>query len=94
MGRLNFGDNLLDYKVWIECFNFNSTTMNFKTIHKSILNKGILSDVKLDGKILFNWTACLTSNFIPNFQNKPFYSKLQKYRKPEYELKHKLKLEA
>jgi hypothetical protein len=30
--------------------------------------KGILGDVRLDGKILKNWTACLTSNFIPNYQ--------------------------
>ena len=54
MGRLNFGDDLLDAK-------------------------GIISDVTLDGKILNNWTAYLTQNFIPNFQiDQSFIKKLIK----------------
>jgi hypothetical protein len=43
MGRLNFGNDLLD-------------------------SKGILLDVTLDGKVLLNWTSCLTQNFVPYFQ--------------------------
>jgi hypothetical protein len=46
-----------------------------------LILKGILSDVMLDGKVLNNWKACLTNNFIPNFQDKSFFS--HKYTKPE-----------
>ncbi len=31
-------------------------------------SKGILKGVLLDGRPLGNWTACLTNNFIPDYQ--------------------------
>ena len=58
-------------------------------------NKGILNGVMLGGKTLANWTACLTSNFIPNYQEpikakrplkifgKPFVDLIAKYKTPE-----------
>ena len=45
IGRLNYGNNLLDIK-------------------------GIISDVTFDGKILSNWSHCLTSDMFPYFQTK------------------------
>ena len=70
MGRLNYGDDLLD-------------------------NKGILNGVKLDGKTLLKWTICLTSNFIPYYQEmiqselsenndkKRFVDLIAKYKNPD-----------
>jgi hypothetical protein len=33
-------------------------------------NKGILSGVLLNGRVLGNWRTCLTQNFIPNYRAK------------------------
>lgn len=44
-------------------------------------NKGIVSDVTLNGEILLNWNHTLTENFIPNFQGNNFFKHLQKPKK-------------
>lgn len=62
MGRLNFGNDLLD-------------------------SKGIITDVTLGGEVLTGWTACLTQNFIPNFQSSELYSKLEGYKKSDNMIK-------
>ncbi len=38
------------------------------TVKFKLLNKGIVANVTLDGRILTNWTSCLTNNFIPSYQ--------------------------
>lgn len=43
-------------------------------------NKGIVSDVYLNGEILKNWETCLTNNFIPNFQNSHLLHMLMKLK--------------
>lgn len=40
----------------------------------------------LGGEVLTDWTTCLTSNFVPNFQNTKFMSALERFKTPEFEL--------
>ena len=79
MGRLNYGNNILDNKV---SFFLNETNIILKMF---ISLQGIVSDVYLDGVALSGWTACLTDNFVPNFQTDN--SRLERFKRKEYELK-------
>jgi len=65
MGRLNFGNDLLDAKVFQK---FIFSTQEIKCFKINFNSKGILSNVTLNNKVLTNWRACLTNNFIPNYQ--------------------------
>ena len=65
MGRLNFGDDLLDTKV---AFVYINNYYLVKKNSQRLKIKGIISNVTLDGKILTGWSSYLTSNWLPNFQ--------------------------
>lgn len=65
MARINFGNDLLDRKVkYLKSFKI----VMIEWLDLSNYKKGIIANVTLDGKILSNWTACLTNNFIPYYQ--------------------------
>jgi hypothetical protein len=65
MGRLNFGNDLLDAKVFAKLI---FSIQIIKYFNRNFKLKGILSNVTLNNKVLTNWKACLTNNFIPNYQ--------------------------
>lgn len=91
MGRLNYGDDMLDAKVSILQIDKNQNFLNKSLI---IIFKGIISDVTLDGKVVKNWRMCLTDGFIPNYRKNlgdpGFVSLISQFMKPENLLSVKL----
>lgn len=51
-----------------------------------ICNKGIISNVTINGSTIVDWKTCLTTNFVPDFQSTKPFTLIEMYKKAQFKL--------